>query len=152
MKNTGQKTNNKGFTIIELIAVMVIISVILGSVLAAVKGATDNSRITSAIASVRALQTASVNYYNNNGGSYTGLSLAALASNNMLPSNFTSGTNANPWNGNITVAPDANANYFDITFTNVPSIAATSLTNAVNKLTQTAPTYTASSQTWTAAF
>ena len=38
MKNTRQKTNKKGFTIIELIAVMVIIAVILGAVLAAVKG------------------------------------------------------------------------------------------------------------------
>jgi len=78
MKNTYQETNNKGFTIIELIAVMVIIAVILGAVLAAVKGVTDNSRITSALASVRALQTASVNYYNSNGGSYSNLSLAAL--------------------------------------------------------------------------
>jgi type IV pilus assembly protein PilA len=152
MKIKTQKTNNKGFTIIELIAVMVIIAVILGSVLAAVKGATDSSRITSAIASVRALQTASVNYYSGNGGSYTGLSFATLASNNMLPANFTSGTNADPWNGNITVAPDSNPNYFDITLTNVPSTAATSLTSAVSKFTQTAPTYTASSQTWTAAF
>ena len=149
MKNRGQQ---KGFTVIELIAVMVIIAVILGSVLAAVKGATDNSRITSAISSVRALQTASVNYYNNNGGSYNNLSLSTLASNSMLPNNFTSGVNANPWNGASTVAPDANANWFDITFTNVPSTAATSLTNAVTKLAQSAPTYTATSQTWSAAF
>lgn len=152
LKKVYQKNNKKGFTIIELIAVMVIIGVILSSVLAVVKGATDNSRITSALASVRALQTASVNYYNSNGGSYSNLSLAALASNNMLPANFTSGTNANPWNGSIMVAPDANVNYFDITFTNVPSNASTILTNAVFKLAQTAPTYTATSQTWTAAF
>ena len=152
MKNTRQKSNTNGFTIIELIAVMVIIGVILSSVLATVQGATNNSRITSAIASVRALQTASVNYYNGNGGSYTGLSLATLASGNYLPSNFTSGTNQNPWNGSITVAPDANANYFDITFTNVPSAAATSLTTAVTKLAQTTPTYTATSETWEAAF
>jgi prepilin-type N-terminal cleavage/methylation domain-containing protein len=152
MKNTYQRSTQKGFTLIELITVMVIIAIILGAVLAAVKGATDNSRTTSALASVRALQTASVNYYNNNGGSYSNLSLSTLASNNMLPANFTSGTNANPWNGNITVAPDANANWFDITLTNVPSAAATSLTNAVSKLTQTAPIYTATSQTWTAAF
>ena len=151
MKNTRPKIKNNGFTVIELIAVMVIIAVILGSVLAAVKGATDNSRTTSAIASVRALQTASVNYYNNNGGSYAGLSLAVLASGNYLPANF-SGTGNNPWNGNITVAPDSNANYFDITFTSVPSGAATLLTTAVAKLAQTAPTYTAASQTWTAAF
>lgn len=147
-----KKIKNKGFTIIELVAVMVIIAVILGAVLAAVKGATDNSRITSAVVTVRALQTASVNYYNGNGGSYTGLSLSTLASGNYLPANFTSGTNQNPWNGNITVAPDSNANWFDITFTNVPSTASTALTNAVSKLTQTAPTYTATSQTWTAAF
>ena len=146
------KTKKKGFTIIELIAVMVIITVILGAVLAAVKGATDNSRITSAIASVRSLQTASVNYYNNNGGSYSNLSLSTLASNNMLPANFTSGANANPWAGSITVAPDTNANYFDITFTNVPSGAATFLSAAVSRLTQTTPSYTASSQTWSAAF
>jgi prepilin-type N-terminal cleavage/methylation domain-containing protein len=152
MKNTHQQSTQKGFTLIELITVMVIIAVILGSVLAAVKGATDNSRTTSALASVRALQTASVNYYNNNGGSYANLSLSTLASNNMLPANFTSGTNANPWNGSITVAPDTNANWFDITLTNVPSSAATSLTNAVSKLTQTSPNYTATSQTWTAAF
>ena len=149
MKEINKK---EGFTIIELIAVMVIIAVILGSVLAAVKGATDNSRITSAIASVRALQTASVGYYNQNGGSYSNLSLASLAADNMLPANFTSGANANPWSGNIVVAPDANANYFDITLTNVPSTASTALTNAVSKLAQTAPTYTASSQTWTSAF
>ncbi len=151
MKNTRQKTNKKGFTIIELIAVMVIIAVILGSVLAAVKGATDQSRLTSAIASVRALQTASVNYYNSNGGSYTGLSVATLASGNYLPANF-SGTGNNSWNGNITVAPDANANWFDITLTNVPSTQQAALTTAVSKLTQSAPTYTAATLTWTAAF
>jgi type IV pilus assembly protein PilA len=150
--NEMKKNNNKGFTIIELIAVMVIIAVILGAVLAAVQGATNNSRTTSALASIRALQTASVGYYNSNGGSYSNLSLSTLASNNMLPANFTSGTNADPWNGNITVSPDTNANYFDITLTNVPAAAATSLTNAVSKLAQTTPTYTATSQTWTSAF
>lgn len=154
MKIVRQKANTKGFTIIELIAVMVIIGVILSAVLAAVQGATNNSRITSTLASIRALQTASVNYYNSNGGNYTGgtlgtISLANLATNNMLPANI-SGTNA--WEGTITIAPDTNANYFDITLTNVPSTATTALNNALTNLTQTAPTYTAKSQTWTAAF
>jgi type IV pilus assembly protein PilA len=156
MKNTDQRTNKKGFTIIELIAVMVIIAVILASVLATVQGATNNSRLTNAVASIRALQTASVNYYNGNGGSYANLSIANLAAGNYLPANFTSGANQDPWNGNITVAPDANAGYFDITLTNVPAsvgnAATGTLTMAVSKLTQTAPAYTAATGTWTAAF
>ncbi|MBF0511637.1 MAG: type II secretion system protein [Candidatus Omnitrophica bacterium] len=148
MKNKMKKS--KGFTIIELVAVMAIIAVILGAVIAAVQGATNNSRIASTLASIRALQTASLNYYNTNGGSYSNLSLANLASNNMLPANVT-GTNA--WNGTITVAPDANGNYFDITLTNVPSQAtATSLSNAVANLTQAAPTYTQSSEKWVGVF
>jgi hypothetical protein len=50
------------------------------------------------------------------------------------------------------VAADTNAAYFDITMTNVPSGASTTLNNAVAKLTQAPPTYTASTGTWSAAF
>ncbi|MDE2222422.1 MAG: prepilin-type N-terminal cleavage/methylation domain-containing protein [Candidatus Omnitrophica bacterium] len=145
--------HKEGFTIIELTIVMIVIAAILSAVLFAGQSTTDASRVTSALASVKSLQTAAVSFYNNNGGSYSGLSLSTLASGGYLPANFTSGTNQNPWKGNITVAPDSsNANYFDITFTNVPSSAATSLTAAVTKIAQSAPAYTASSQTWTAAF
>lgn len=150
MKQTYQ--NKKGFTIIELTIVMIVIAAILSAVLFAGQSTANTGRVTSALASVKALQTAASSYYNSNGGSYSGLSLSTLSSNNYLPANFTSGTNSNPWNGNITVAPDTNAAYFDITYTNVPSAAAATLTNAVSKLTQTAPIYTASTQTWTAAF
>ena len=37
------------------------------------------------------------NYYNANGGSYTGLSMATLASGNYLPAGIT-GTNSLEWN------------------------------------------------------
>ena len=83
---------------------------------------------------------------------FANLSLSTLASNNMLPANFTSGANANPWNGNITVAPDANANYFDITLTNVPTNVQAALTSAVGNIVQTTPIYTATTGTWSAAF
>lgn len=144
--------NNQGFTIIELTVVMIIIAAILSAVLFSGQSAANASRITSALASVKALQTASIAYFNNNGGSYSGLSLSTLASNSYLPGNFSTGANSNPWNGDISVAPDTNTAYFDITFTNVPSTAATSLSNAVSKFTQTAPTYTAATGTWSAAF
>jgi type IV pilus assembly protein PilA len=150
MKHAQQ--NEKGFTIIELTIVMIVIAAILSAVLFAGQSTANTSRVTSALASVKALQTAAVAYFNNNGGSYSGLSLSTLASNSYLPANFTTGTNSNPWNGSISVTPDTNASYFDITFTNVPSTAATSLTNAVFKLTQSAPTYTTATGTWSAAF
>ncbi len=149
MKNTCQKTNNKGFTMIEMIVVMLVIAVILGAVLPALIGASNNSRVASAAGTIRSLQTAATNYYNSNGGSYTGLSMATLASGNYLPAGVT-GTDS--WNGTITVAPDANASWFDITLTAVPTAQATALTTQVANLVQSTPTYTAASLTWKAAF
>lgn len=148
MKNARQRINKRGFTLIELMAAMVIIAVILGAVIAAVQGATNTSRITSTVATIKALQTAAVNYYNANGGTYSSGSLAsgntlslanlALAANGMLPAGVT-GTNA--WGGTITVQPDAgNALYFDILLSNVPSTAQTSLQNAVSNIVQSTPT------------
>ena len=68
MKRTYR--NKQGFTIIELTIVMIVIAAILSAVLFAGQGTVNTSRVTSAVASVRALQTAAVAYYNNNGGSY----------------------------------------------------------------------------------
>jgi len=155
MKNTSQKINKEGFTILELIAVMAVITVILGAVLAAVIGAMNQGKVTSTLSSIKAIQTAAVNFYNGNGGTYasTGtyglpLSLANMATENMLPGNVASGTNA--WGGTITVAPDANSSYFDITLTNVPASAGSGasapLNLAVANIVQSAPTYTAKSQ------
>jgi len=149
MKNMRHKTNKKGFTMIEMIAVMVVVAVILSAVLPSLIGAINNSRVSSAAGTIRSLQTAAANYYNANGGSYTGLSIATLASGNYLPAGIT-GTDS--WNGTITLAPDANASWFDITLTNVPTAQATALTTQVANLVQATPTYTAASQTWKAAF
>jgi prepilin-type N-terminal cleavage/methylation domain-containing protein len=156
MKNTRHNTSKSGFTIVEMIIVMVIIGVILSAVIAVGQGATDTGRQTSTVSTIKAIQTAAVNYYNANGGSYaaTGtlgaaISMATLASNGFLPTKI-SGTNA--WGGTITVAPDTTAAYFDITFTKVPSAAQGNLTTAVGNLVQTTPVYTSTSQSWQAAF
>ena len=155
MKEISQRS--RGFTIIEMIIVMVIIGVILSAVIAVGQGATDTSRITSTVATVKALQTAAVNYYNANGGTYSGgslgdISLANLAAQNMLPGLMaTSGVNA--WKGTIAIQPDANnASYFQILLTNVPSSAQAPLQNAVSNLVQSVPSYSASTQTWSAEF
>jgi len=144
--------NRKGFTIIELTIVMIVIAAILSAVLFSGQSVANTSKITSALSSIKALQTAAVNYFNNNGGSYANISIANLAAGNYLPANFTSGAGTNPWSGDIDVAPDTNAAYFDVAFTNVPAAASNLLTTAVTKLAQTAPVYTAKTSTWTAAF
>lgn len=156
MKSARQKLNKKGFTIVEMIIVMVIIGVILSAVISVGQGATNNSRITSTGATIEAIETAAVNYYNANGGTYTGgtlgtISLANLAANGMLPANI-AGTDA--WGGAITVDPDANANYFDITLAGIPSsTVSTAITSAVSNIIQTVPpAYSSKVQTWSAGF
>ena len=143
-----KKINNRqGFTIIEMIIALAIISVILLIVVPVGQTATDNSRLANAIASVKAIQTAAVEWANDNGGQYTGITFAKLAAG-YLPAQFTA-TSANPWNGDYTVNVDAaSSTMLDIALTNVPAVPAGKLTTALTKISAVAPTYTASSQTW----
>ena len=144
-------SNKKGFTLLELIVVMVIITIIASQVIASFKGASDNGRIAAALNSVKAIQTAAMNYFNNNGGSCTGISVATLVSGNYLPGTFT-GTGANPWGGNYAVAVNANnVTQFNLSMTNISQTDATMLNNALQNSAQ-AVNYVASSSTWTGTF
>src|ERR1700733_840591 len=90
MKGIQNRLSNKmGFTLLELIVVMVIITIIASQVIASFKGAADNGRIAAALNSVKAIQTAAMGYFNNNGGSCAGISVANLVSGNYLPGTFT---------------------------------------------------------------
>lgn len=147
----GKLNNKKGFTLLELIVVMVIITIIASQVIASFKGASSNGRVASALNSVKAIQTAAMNYYNNNGGSCTGISVATLVSGNYLPGTFT-GTSSNPWGGNYTVAVNSNNNaQFNLSMTGIPQADAAALNNALQNSAQ-AENYVASSSTWTGTF
>ena len=152
MKNIENRlSNKKGFTLLELIVVMVIITIIASQVVASFKGAADNGRVAAALNSIKAIQTAAMSYFNNNGGSCTGISVASLVSGNYLPGTFT-GTNANPWGGNYTIAVNANNNtQFNLTMTNISQADATLLNNDLQNSAQ-AVNYVASSSTWTGTF
>ena len=145
--------NNKGFTIIEMVIALVIISVILLVVVPMGQAATDNSRIANAIASVKAIQTAAVQWANENGGVYTnitfgGLTGAVAGAPVYLPAQF-SGVSTNPWGGNYTIAVDPNnSEMVDISLTAVPATSAAKLTTALTKISAVAPTYTAATGTW----
>ncbi len=146
--NPMQKSSKeKGFTIIEMVIALVIISVILLVVVPLGQTATDNSRIANAIASIKAIQTAAVEWASDNGGVYTGITFAKLASG-YLPAQF-SATSTDPWSGDYNVNVDANSStMLDIALTAVPPTPATKLTTALTKISAIPPSYTASSQTW----
>ena len=78
MKITNQERTKKGQTLLEIIAVLVIIGAILAAVIPAVTASTDNGRVSSAVSAIRTIQSAAVGYYNDNGGSYASLSIANL--------------------------------------------------------------------------
>jgi len=139
--------NKQGFTIIEMVIALVIISVILLVVVPLGQTATDNSRIANAIASIKAIQTASVEWASDNGGVYTGITFAKLASG-YLPAQF-SATSTDPWSGDYAVNVDPNSSTMvDIALTAVPPAPATKLTTALTKISALPPSYTSSSQTW----
>ena len=124
------KRRKKGQTLLEIIAVLVIIGVILAAVIPAVTATTDNGRITSAVNGIRSIQSAAVGFYNDNNGSYAAISIANLATK-YLPGGFT-GTSSNPWGGNISVAANGAAtNQYVLTMTKVPTTAQTQLTAAL---------------------
>jgi prepilin-type N-terminal cleavage/methylation domain-containing protein len=144
-------SNKKGFTLLELIVVMVIITIIASQVIASFKGASDNGRVAAALNSIKAIQTAAMGYFNNNGGSCTGISVAVLVGGNYLPGTFT-GINANPWGGSYTVAVNANnSTQFNLSMTNISQTNATTLNNALQNSAQ-AVNYVATSSTWTGTF
>lgn len=138
----------KGFTIIEMIIALVIITVILLVIVPVGQTATDNSRVANAVASIKAIQTAAVGWSNDNSGQYSGISFAALTAG-YLPAQFTP-TTTNAWNGDYTInANTNNPEMMDISLSNVPAPSATKLTNALTKISAIAPSYSASTQTWT---
>jgi prepilin-type N-terminal cleavage/methylation domain-containing protein len=149
-----KSANKRGFTLIEMVVVMFIIAAILSAVLPAIVGAMNNSNVSNSIQSIRSLRTAAEQYYTANGGTYTGgtlgtISIANMAINNMLPAKATGN---NSFGGTFSIAPDANANYVDITLTSVPSNVQATLTTDVANLVAVSPTYTAGTKAWTAGF
>lgn len=154
MKNMNLQRDKKGQTLLEIIAVLVIIGAILAAVIPAVSASTDTGRVNSALSGIRSIQSAAVGYYNDNGGTYAAISVAGLTAK-YLPAGFT-GTSANPWSGNIGIAGVTGvSNQYTITLNNVPSTAQTQLAKALqNSAVSTTPnaTTTPTSTTFTATF
>ena len=147
----GLSKNKKGFSFIEMIAVIIIGAILIGSLLMATKSTADSGRVTSLLKSLMALKTAANSYLLNNGGLCTGVSVGVLQTNKLLPAGF-SPTGSNPYGGDFSIAVNAStSNQCDVTLTSVPTTAQASLDLAVAKIAE-AKSYNAATKTYTVTF
>ena len=113
------RNTHRGFTFIEVLAVLGIIALATVGVLALRDWATSNSRIAEAKAQIATIQSG-VQQWRPSNGVYTGVSVVNLTAVASLPIAWNDGSGINPWGGDIEVSVDsADATRYVIRFTNI---------------------------------
>ena len=135
----------KGPLAIGLAVITILILAITASA-----GIRDNARIQAAAGSVQTLRSAADNFLSNGNLNYSGISVAALKTANLLPSGFDA-NNANPWGGSVAVAPDTDPTHFKVVLGSVGSTEAGKLSSFFRN-NVTSSHYDASGSLWTAIF
>ena len=142
--------SNKGFTLIELAIGLAVITVLILAISAS-SGIRDNARVQSAAQSVQSLRSAAESYLAGGKLNYSGMDIATLKTNNLLPAGF-SGSGTNPWGGNYSIAVNgSDATRFDIALGSLAQTDAAKLTSYFNN-TANNSNYDSSSKTWTVTF
>lgn len=99
-------TKQKGFTFIEVLTVLSIIALATIGSLAVRDWAVGNSRVSEAKSQIITIQSGTQLWRPRN-GNFTGISLASMSGIAAVPESWGSGTQLNPWGGNISVAVDS---------------------------------------------
>lgn len=148
----NKHNNKKGFSLVELAIGLAVITILILAISASA-GIRDSARVQAAANSIETLRSAVENYIVTTGSmDYSGLSVSALQTNNLLPKNF-SATNSNPWGGSFSVVPNTtDSTHFDVALGGVNQGAATKLIAYFQNQASSTPTYDAKSSTWTATF
>ncbi len=151
MKMEPTKRNKRGFTLVEIAIVLVIITVLLLVIGPAAKGIFDNGRVNSAAQSVETLRNAAAQYLASGNVTYASVSVTALKDGNLLPTNFNA-TGSNPYGGDYSIVANGTDNTkVDITLTSIPENAGSKLNSYFANKADTL-NYDATSSTWTATF
>jgi hypothetical protein len=133
------------------LAISVGLMAILVGVVAAGGGMMNKCRVQREVQAVDNLRLASQNYLTGPNLTYTGISISALKTAGLLPNNFDP-EGANSFAGDYTVSVNELDNTkVEIALANVPSAAATDLTNAFRAKAQ-GTTYDTASKLWTGTF
>lgn len=138
------RKRNKGFTLLEIMIVLGIMGVILAILLPAMS-MRKSANIQSTAQTINSLYTAACTWLSHGRTNYTGITLAQLTAEGLVPAGFTGTT---VYGGVFTVAPAADAESVVITASAVPAAAGAAI---VNILLSNATTATYAAGTLTAA-
>lgn len=138
------------FTLLELSIVLAIIGILIVGVVGISSGLRQTAFITEAAQNINALHGSANQYLAIGNTNFTGISITALQTANLLPAGF-SGTATNPWGGNYSVAANASdSSKIDIQLTSVPTNAGNKLVTMFGNSAAATPTF--SSGTFTVTF
>ena len=119
--------NSLGISLLELMLALIIISTIIFSGIRFFRVARESERVTAAVSQVRQVAKASYQWLAGN-TDFSSVSIQALVSAGLLPTNFSDGTKANPWSGIISVsASSANPQQIQIELDSLPAASCESL-------------------------
>ena len=147
--NRKRFNSQQGFSLVELAIGLAVVTILVLAISMS-SGIRDNARIQSAANSVQTLRSTAENYLATGKLNYAGLTIDALKTAKLLPGSFT-GTGANPWGGDFTVAANTDKTRFDITLGGLSQTDADKLTAYFNN-SANAAVYNTSTSAWTVTF
>ena len=116
------------FTILEMSIVLAIIGILIAGIVGVAGSLRQTAFVMEAAQTINSLHQAANGYLAVGNTNFSGISVAQLITDNLLPSGF-SGTGTNPWGGNYTIAPNTDNSKIDIGLTSVPTVAGNRLSD-----------------------
>jgi len=111
-----KKIGKKGFTLVELMAVIGVIGVLMAAVLVGASSAKNTARISSTAQQIQLIYSACQSWLGNGRTNYTGISITALQNAGYL------NPITNPYGGTYTVSQNASdSSRVDISTTGIPN-------------------------------
>lgn len=141
---TVRQNGQAGFTLLELLLVIGVAALLLIGGIATYRLVSDGNRATEATRLLLTLRQEAQQLAQQSGGTYAGIVYDTATDdtdNVFVASGVLRNLQNNPFNGAITIAPNANPAELDITFANVPRSACVKMFTAIvnpNEITQVA--------------
>ena len=150
-KNKGRYSGDAGFTMVEIMVVLLAIAILMWLILPKLQGFLGSSKVAATEESVQGLIDAAHSFAATNGALYTGLSAHFSSGYNAtttpdIPTNYPASGSPNPFGGFGTVSETGPLS-FVVTETNIPVVSCNQLMN--HFLSEGSPSCSGSSFTFT---